>query len=202
MSMVDAGQKVKIPKHRSRTHDTNFDHASNRARRTARLQTIADAIHRNGCKRPTAKAGAGFRKSPRKRVGQSRQSHEAVRHATKPGSPKQRHLTGSASRIRWPALKLKSKVSVFGTAATVRNRPRVASLQNYSPLEDYKGIAKRRMKTRSDRVLTRRSENARDSCRQASWASVRARSRSRRFSGCDTWRPTPCPSCAPACAGS
>jgi hypothetical protein len=49
---------------------------------------MPDAFPLHAWKRPPARAGAGFRKTAPHRDGWQRRSHQAVRHATKPGSPK------------------------------------------------------------------------------------------------------------------
>lgn len=116
--------------------------------------------------------------------------------------------TGSESvtpKSSQPALRFGSKVSVFGTLATVRDQRDAASLQAF-PSEkparrQARSVARKRVQQRASH-FTYRSENAHDSCLRARRANGHDRSRSRRFSDCDTWRPTPTPLCAPACAGS
>jgi hypothetical protein len=88
MANVDAWRKVKTRQHRSRTCAAKFGAALNRVAATEMLRAMADAFRLHAWKRPPAKAGAGFKKIAQQRDGRQLQSHRAVRHTTKPGSPK------------------------------------------------------------------------------------------------------------------
>lgn len=178
-------------KGRSRTGNAKFRRDSNTAESTEKdsHETRRDSPDCLGT--PASKGWRGFRKDQRRHHGQRRQPSRTAHHATKPGSPKQRSLARVVRKSPLRALQVHVKGERFQdlrcgaqkTARGITSEARRAPGRCHAPPH-----------------FRLRSKTVRDSCLRASLASGRGHSTSRRFSGCDTWRPTPFCAPGPACS--
>lgn len=178
------GAKGEHIRERSRTSGVKFSLEATSAEKAARepddgLRDSSDSLGT-----PASKGWRGFQGRWGCREGQRGQAHGKVRHPTKPGSPKQRTLARGASRNPQRALQAHAKGEHFRDPLSGARKARCNFTFGESP-------ARCERKRHARKGFRLRSESVRDSCPQASQASGRAHSTSRRFSGCGTWLPKP-----------